>query len=74
MRIRLRVQQAPAGIGLLSADRSVFVQSRRIAPTGDLQTLWFELDPAIALGPLVVHAWDTPEPAKVSIEEISLVW
>jgi hypothetical protein len=74
MRIRVRVQHAPAGIGLLSADRSVFAQSTRIVPTAEPQTVWFELDPAITYGPLVVHAWDTLESATVSLEEISIVW
>lgn len=72
--VRVRVEQAPAGIGLLSADRSVFVQSKRILPAVDLQTLWFELDPAMEVGPMVVHAWDTPEPAHVHIESISVAW
>jgi hypothetical protein len=74
MRVRLRVQDAPAGIGLLSVDSSVFVRSTRVAPTAELQTVSFELDPAVTYGRLVVHAWDTPESATVSLDEISLVW
>jgi hypothetical protein len=74
MRIRVRVQHAPAGIGLLSADRSVFAHSRRIVPAAEPQTVWFELDPAITYGPLVVHAWDTRESANVYLEGISIVW
>jgi hypothetical protein len=74
MRVRVCVERADAGIGLLSADQSVFVRSARIGPSADSQTIWFELDPAVTYGPLVVHTWDTPERAQVTVEDISIVW
>ena len=72
--VRLQVVGAPAGIGILNADRSAFVESRRILPALGSQTVFLSVaDPANA-GPLVVHTWDTPERARVVIEDVSVVW
>jgi hypothetical protein len=73
LRVRVRVEAAPVGIGLEKPDRSSFAQSRRLLPSIDPQTVWLAIDPA-ATGPLVVHTWDTPEPARVRIDEMAIVW
>jgi len=74
LRVRLMVDDAPAGIGLLSADRSRFVQSRRVAPGLDVQTVWLPLDDPPAAGPLVVYTDDEPSAARVRLDEILAVW
>ena len=72
--VRVQVVGAPAGVGILSADRSVFVASQRILPALGTQTVFLSIaDPANA-GPLVVHTWDEPAGARVTVEEISVVW
>jgi len=74
MVIRLQVVGAPAGVGILNADHALFVDSRRILPALGNQTVFLAIaDPANA-GPLVIHTWDTPERARVVIEDISVVW
>jgi hypothetical protein len=74
LRIRVQVDGAPAGVGLLSADRSVFVASERVLAGDHPQTVFLRIDPLSPNGPLVVHTWDVPQPARVRIEDISLVW
>jgi hypothetical protein len=74
LRIRAVVEAGPAGIGLLNAERSAFVQARRLLPAIDPQTVWLALDDVATAGPLVIHTWDTPEPARVRIDDISVVW
>jgi hypothetical protein len=74
LRVRLRVEDAPAGIGLLNADRSVFVQSRCVLPGIDAETIWLAIDDPGSTGPLVVHTWDAPASARVLIDDISMVW
>ena len=72
--VRLQVVGAPAGIGILNVDRSAFLESRRILPALGSQTVFLSLADPSSCGPLVVHAWDVPERARVVIEDISVVW
>ena len=72
--VRLQVVGAPAGIGILNADRSAFVESRRILPALGTQTVFLAVADRARCGPLVVHTWDVPERARVVIEDISVVW
>jgi hypothetical protein len=44
-----------------------------LLPSIEPQTVWLAIDPA-ATGPLVVHTWDAPEPARVHIDEMAIVW
>jgi hypothetical protein len=74
LRVRVRVETAPVGLGLLSADQSVFVQFRQLLPAADQQTVWLAIDDPAAAGPLVVYTWDAPEAARVQIDELALVW
>jgi hypothetical protein len=74
LRVRVRVDGAPVGIGLLNADKSAFVQSRRLLPSIEGETVWLPVDDPVGGGPLVVHAWDILQPARVVIEDISWVW
>jgi hypothetical protein len=74
LRIRVVVEAGPAGIGLLNADRSVFLQSKQVLPALEPQTIWLAIDDPAAVGPLVVHTWDTPQPARVRLDEIAVVW
>jgi len=72
--VRLQVVGAPAGVGILSADRSVFVASQRIPPALGTQTVFLSIADPARSGPLVVHTWDVPERARVTVEHISVVW
>jgi hypothetical protein len=72
--VRIQVVGGPAGIGVLSADRSVFVESRRILPSLGVQTVFLSVADPANCGPLVVHTWDVPERARVVVEDISVVW
>ncbi len=74
LRLRIQVDQAPIGVGLLNRDRSAFLQSRRLLPALDPETVWLAIDDPAVAGPLVVHTWDEPTPGRVRIDEISMVW
>jgi hypothetical protein len=77
LRLRVRVVSGPVGIGLLNADQSIFLQDRRVQPSLEPQIVWLELgdsETAANSAPLVVHAWDTAESARVRLEEICIVW
>jgi hypothetical protein len=74
LRLRIQVDEAAVGIGLLNQDRSAFLQSRRLLPEIDPQTIWLGIDDPATMGPLVVHTWDEPRPGRARIDEIALVW
>jgi hypothetical protein len=74
LRLRVLVEEAPVGVGLLNADRSAFVQSVRLLPSIDSKTVWLAIDDPATAGPLVVHTWDEPRRGRARIEEMSLVW
>jgi hypothetical protein len=72
--VRLEVTNAPAGVGLLSADRSSFVQSRRLPPAiGSVPVLLPLADHSVA-SRLVIQTWEVPESASVRIDALSFVW
>lgn len=71
-RVTLRVEGAPVGVSLLNADSSAFLEVRRVAPGSETVFLPFS-DPSTS-GPLVVHTWDTPESARVHLDDISVLW
>jgi hypothetical protein len=73
LRLRVQVDAAPVGIGLLNADRTTFVESQRLLPGIESQTVFLPVRGA-SIGPLVVHTWDVPEPAQVRIDALSMVW
>jgi hypothetical protein len=74
LRLRVQVDDAPVGIGLLNADRSAFIQSRRLLPAIDPETVWLTIDDPAKAGPLVIHTWDEPRSGRARIDEISIVW
>jgi hypothetical protein len=74
LRIRVQVDGAPVGLGLLSADRSKFVESQRLVPEVEPRSIFLRVTDPPAAGPLVVHTWDVAEPARVRIDEITFVW
>ncbi len=74
LRVRVQVDEAPVGIGLLNADGSAFLQSRQLMPKLDPETIWLAIDDPAQAGALVVHAWDEPRAGRVRIDEISVVW
>jgi hypothetical protein len=72
--LRLQVVGAPAGVGLLNADRSAFAESRRILPGIQFQSVFLPVTDSSVASQLVIHTWDVPESARVRIEDIALVW
>lgn len=74
LKLRLQVLDAPAGVGLLNADGSAFVESRRILPGIEFQSVFLPVADLRAPSQLVVHTWDVPERARVRLEEIAYVW
>jgi len=74
IRVRVRVESAPAGVSVLTLDRSAFIQARCVLPSADTQTILLPLDTRSEIGPLVVHTWDSPRSARVHVEEIVFVW
>ena len=74
LRLRIQVEEAAVGVGLLNRDRSAFLQSRRLVPEVDPQTIWLSIDDPAMMGPLVVHTWDVPTPGRARIDEITMVW
>ena len=74
LRLRLQVSGAPAGVGLLNADRSAFTESERILPGIESTTVFLPVATTTAASQLVVHTWDVPDPARVVIEDIAFVW
>jgi hypothetical protein len=74
LRVRLQVLDAAAGVGLLSADGSVFVESRRIVPGIESQSVFLPVADPRAPSQFVVHTWDVPERARVRLEDIAYVW
>jgi hypothetical protein len=76
LRLRLQVTGAPAGVGLLNADRSAFAESERILPGIESAIVFLPVaaTATATASQLVVHTWDLPDPARVVIEDIAFVW
>jgi hypothetical protein len=74
LRVRVRVSDGAAGLGVLSADRSEFISAARVVPKVEPETVLLPIPDLSAIGPLVVHAWDMPESARVHLEDLSIVW
>lgn len=74
LRVRVRVDGGPIGVGLLNEDRSTFIQSERLVAETAGQTVFLALPSEGAAGPVVIHAWDESQPGRVVIEEIAIVW
>jgi hypothetical protein len=74
IRLRVHVERAPIGIGLLNADQSDFLERRRVAPATELQTVFLPIADLKAAGPVVIHTWDAPESARVRLEDVAFVW
>jgi len=71
---RLQVLDAPVGVGLLNADGSAFVESRRIVPAIESQSVFLPVADFRAPSQFVVHTWDVPSGARVRLEDIAYVW
>jgi hypothetical protein len=74
LKVRLQVLDAPVGVGLLNADGSAFVESRRIVPGIESQSVFLPVADFRAPSQFVVHTWDVPEGARVRLEDIAYVW
>jgi hypothetical protein len=74
LRIRVHVSGGAAGLGALTADRSAFISSTRVLPGVEPETVLLPIADLSASGPLVVHAWDVAESARVRLEELSIIW
>ena len=73
MRVQLQVEGGPVGVSLLSRDEKVFVESKIVAPGKSTSVLLAVGDPSEA-GRLVIHTWGEPVAARVTLEDVSLVW
>lgn len=72
LRLRVYVEGGAIGVSLLSADEKYFVQSKIAGVgTGDVLVPIADVNHP---GRLVIHTWDTPTPARVRIDGLSLVW
>jgi hypothetical protein len=74
LRLSVEVSNAAVGIGLLSADRSTFVESRRVLPGRAAEQVFLPIRDRSLAPRLVVHTWDEPFPGTVRIDDISFVW
>jgi hypothetical protein len=74
LRLRVRVEGASAGVSLLNADKSVFLECRRVDPGSEIETVLLPIRDMAHTGPVVIHTWDVPESARVIIDDISVVW
>jgi hypothetical protein len=74
LRLRVAVDDAPIGIGVLNEDRSAFLDSHRVLPAETQQTVYLTVPAASVAGPLVVHTWDVAQGARVQLDDVSLMW
>jgi hypothetical protein len=74
LRIRVHVSDGAAGVGVLTADRSAFVSVTRVLPAVEPETVLLPILDVSTTGPLVVHAWEVAESARVHLEDLSIVW
>jgi hypothetical protein len=61
-------------VSLLNADKSVFLECRRVDPGSEIETVLLPIRDMAHTGPVVIHTWDLPESARVIIDDISVVW
>jgi hypothetical protein len=74
IRMRVEVNEAPVGVGVLNADRSKFTDSRRISVGSQIEQVYMPVVRQSAPVALVVHTWDEPRPGRIRIDDISFVW
>ncbi len=74
LRLRVHVDGAPVGIGLLNAERSDFLERRRVAPGPEGETVFLPIVDDARGGQVVIQTWDVPERSKVRIDNITVVW
>lgn len=73
IRCRLRVEGGAIGVSLLTPDDTAFVQSQVVSSSAPASVLLPVVDLADR-GRLVIHTWDAPVPARVHIDDLSLIW
>ena len=74
IRCRLRVDGGVIGVSLLSPDEQVFVDSQVVSSAAKPVNVLLLAPDLTERGRLVIHTWDTPVPARVRIDDLSLVW
>jgi hypothetical protein len=74
LRLRLHVDGASIGVGLLGADGTEFTVRRVLAPAaGQIEMLLPVAEPARP-GKLVIQTWADPATARVRLDDLSIVW
>ncbi len=74
IRCRLRVDGGVIGVSLLSTDEQRFVGSQVVGSAPRSVNVLLQVPDVAQRGRLVIHTWDQPAPARVRLEELSLVW
>jgi hypothetical protein len=74
VRVQLRVEGGSIGVSLLSSDEKTFVESKVVSPARKPVGVLLPVGNPLQPGRLVVHTWVEPVSARVSIDDVSLVW
>jgi hypothetical protein len=74
LRVVVRVQDAPIGLGLLSRNGSRFLEKRLLTPADDPYRIVFLIGRDADVGAVVVYTWDRPESARVEIQDLAAAW
>jgi hypothetical protein len=74
LRVRLTVEGGVVGVSLLTQDDKEFVDQKIVASNATPALVLLPVSDVAQRGRLVIHTWDTPIPARVRVEDVSLVW
>lgn len=74
LQIRLSVEGGPIGLALLDREGKTFVESKIVGSGPDVANVLIPIDDLVHRGRLVIHTWDKPVPARVRIDDLSIVW
>jgi hypothetical protein len=74
LRVRMHVEDGSVGIGLLAANGRDFHVRRAVSPGRQAVEVQMPVSNLADPGQLVVTTWAAPMPARVRIDDVSLVW
>jgi len=74
LRLRLRVEGGPIGVGLLAGDGVNFTVRRALSPRQHPLDMLLPVADMRQPGTLVIQTWAAPASARVRIDELSIVW
>jgi hypothetical protein len=74
LRVRVHIDGASIGVGLLASDGRGFIERRAVSPSSTPTEVLLPIADASNPGVLVVQTWAASAPARIRIDALTVVW